>query len=219
LPRSEKLCSVALERASIQCRQSYAISQMSPGSGPFDMIEKTREVSLMPTLIPISQQNVEAFKRVRLEALRDSPTAFGSTYAAESQFTDAQWIKRAANLSGKKGAGFLAMEDAVPCGIIGALFDEQQPEKAQIVSMWVAPAWRRTGLGRLLIDAIRSWARSRGVHRLNLMVTSCNQGAVEFYRRCGFAMTGNTEPYPNDSSLFEYEMAQSVPAEEPPERE
>ncbi len=169
----------------------------------------------MPILVPISQQNAEAYKRVRLEALQDSPTAFGSTYARESRFTDAQWLKRAANLSGKRGIGFLAMEGDAPCGIIGAFLDEHQRDKAQIVSMWVAPAWRRTGLGTLLIHAIRSWAQTSGVRTLNLMVTSCNQAAIEFYHRCGFTMTGNTAEYPNDSSLFEYEMAQSVPTEEP----
>ena len=117
-------------------------------------------------------------------------------------------------MSGEKGAGFLAMDNEIPCGIIGAFVDERDLDRAHIVSMWVAPACRKSGIGRRLINAIRAWARSRGVGLLRLMVTSCNQSAIDFYKRNGFAMTGNTAPYPNDPSLIEYEMAQSVPAEE-----
>ena len=31
--------------------------------------------------------------------------------------------------------------------------------------------------------------------------------AIHFYERLGFALTGRTEPYPNDPSLKELEMA------------
>jgi ribosomal protein S18 acetylase RimI-like enzyme len=179
-----------------------------------DIILKSPDFLHMPTLVPITEQNVSAFKAARLQALQDSPTAFGSTYAQESRFSDAEWLKRVANMSGERGVGFLAMDNDTPCGIIGALLDQHEPDKAQIVSMWVAPAYRRSGTGTALIDAINSWSRTRGVRTLRLMVTSCNQGAIEFYRRNGFGMTGNTAPYPNDPSLIEYEMALSIAAEE-----
>ena len=39
---------------------------------------------------------------------------------------------------------------------------------------------------------------------------SNNQGAIELYLRCGFRMTGHTEPYPNDPGLFEYEMSKPL---------
>jgi len=169
----------------------------------------------MPTIVRISEQNIWTFKAVRLQALQDSPTAFGSTYARESQLTDAEWLKRVDNWSGERGVGFLAMDNDLPCGIIGVFLDENHPQQAQIVSMWVAPEYRRSGLGRALIDATRSWSQPRGVRTLSLMVTSCNHAAIEFYERIGFTMTGHTTPYPNDPSLIEYEMAQSLPAEEP----
>lgn len=164
----------------------------------------------MATLEPIDERNVWIFKAARLRALQDSPTAFGSTYARESQFDDAEWSKRTAYMSSEKGIGFLATENELPCGIIGAFLDQQEPDKAQIVSMWVAPEHRRRGIGTALIEAVRSWSRARGVRKLCLLVTNCNQAAVEFYKRNGFTMTGNTGPYPNDPSITEYEMAQSV---------
>jgi len=117
-------------------------------------------------------------------------------------------------MSGERGIGFLAMDGELPCGIIGAFLSEHEPGIAQIVSMWVAPGYRRSGVGTALIDAIRSWSRTRGVHTLRLMVTSHNHAAMKFYERNGFTMTGKTEPYPNDPLIIEYEMAQCIPAEE-----
>jgi len=80
----------------------------------------------------------------------------------------------------------------------------------QLISMWVTHEARRSGVGRMLIDAIVAWAAERGVKTIKLMVTSVNDGAMEFYRRNGFAMTGKTEPYPNDDRLIEYEMVRVV---------
>jgi ribosomal protein S18 acetylase RimI-like enzyme len=42
------------------------------------------------------------------------------------------------------------------------------------------------------------------------MVTSVNEPAMRFYERLGFTRTGHTEPYPNDSSVLEYEMSRPV---------
>ena len=129
----------------------------------------------MATLIPIDKRNIWAFKAARLQALQDSPTAFGSTYAREVQLSDVEWRQRATNMTGEMGVGFLAMDEETSCGIVGALLDQQEPGKAQIISMWVAPAYRRHGIGRALVDAIKSWAQARGLRTLYLMVTSCNE--------------------------------------------
>jgi ribosomal protein S18 acetylase RimI-like enzyme len=163
----------------------------------------------VPVIEQISAENLLAFKAVRLRALQDSPSAFGSTYARESQFPDAEWLKRAERWSGDTGVGYLAMELQIPCGIAGAFLDEHNPAQVHLISMWVAPTHRRTGLGRALVGAVQAWARMRGGHTLQLMVTSNNFAAIEFYKRIGFSMTGRTEPYPNDPALIEYEMSQS----------
>jgi ribosomal protein S18 acetylase RimI-like enzyme len=78
------------------------------------------------------------------------------------------------------------------------------------MSMWVAPDHRRTGTGRLLVDAIESWARRCGAHTFQLMVTSGNLAAISFYQCLGFTQTGRTEPYPNDPALIEYEMSKPI---------
>jgi hypothetical protein len=73
----------------------------------------------MITIEPIARLNVLLFKEVRLRALEDSPGAFGSTYAKESQFADSEWMQRVERWNGETGTGFLAMAAGVACGIAG----------------------------------------------------------------------------------------------------
>jgi ribosomal protein S18 acetylase RimI-like enzyme len=161
----------------------------------------------MAVLQEITPQVTQHYKDIRLRALQDTPSAFGSTFARESQFSDQDWIARALNLCTDRSIGYLAIDRGQYCGIAAAFLDEH---KAQLVSMWVAPDHRRSGIGRLLIDAIQSWTAQRGANTLALMVTSNNHAAIEFYKRNGFTMTGHTEPYPNDPALIEHEMSKSV---------
>ena len=157
-------------------------------------------------LVPISPANVMQFKAVRLAALQESPTAFGSTYAKESKLTDADWLSRSNRWTGETAIGYLAIDSDHPVGILMCTMDERDPTRAEAISMWVAPTHRRRGVGQMLIDAIIDWCRKKDVHTLTLMVTSSNAAALAFYRRLGFEMTGRIEPYPNDPALFEYEM-------------
>lgn len=174
----------------------------------------------MISIKPLSPELLEAFKMARLTALQDTPTAFGSTFAKESQVTQEDWLRRAATWNSGRSACFLALDDDTPCGIVACKCEEPDANsagKAHLLSMWVAPDYRRTGLGARLVAAAEQWARAAGIRDLHLMVTSMNFAAMRFYERCGFAFTGKTEPYPNDPAIFEREMAKSI-CESPPEK-
>jgi ribosomal protein S18 acetylase RimI-like enzyme len=162
------------------------------------------------TLHQITPPLASAYKAVRLRALQDTPSAFGSTYARESQFTDAEWQQRAANLCTPRSVGYLAHHENDYCGIAVSFLSEQNPQHAELMSMWVAPEQRRTNTGRLLVDAIEAWARRTGAHALQLMVTSKNLSAIAFYERLGFTPTGRTEPYPPNPTLIQFEMSKPL---------
>ncbi|HEY6306735.1 MAG TPA: GNAT family N-acetyltransferase [Candidatus Angelobacter sp.] len=164
----------------------------------------------MITLDPLTPQNALIFKAVRLRALQDTPSAFGSTYAKESQLTDADWIKRADKWNGERAILYLAMDEGAACGIAGTHLDPNDASRAHLISMWTAPTHRKRGVGRLLVNQILGWARLRNASTLLLMVTSNNEPAIVFYQRLGFTRTGRTEPYPNDPSLVEHEMSRLI---------
>jgi ribosomal protein S18 acetylase RimI-like enzyme len=163
------------------------------------------------TIQPITAKNASQFKTVRLRALQDAPHAFSATYAKESQFDDAEWLRRVERMNGEKGIGFLAMDGEHACGIVGAFLDANDATRAQLVSMWTAPVYRQRGVGRLLVNEVLAWARRRRARTLLLMVTSNNEPAIRFYEKLGFTRTGRTEPYPNDPAVLEYEMSLPIP--------
>jgi ribosomal protein S18 acetylase RimI-like enzyme len=154
----------------------------------------------------VSAANAMVFKAVRLRALREDPTAFGSTYAEESRLTDAEWVDLAVRRTSEGSTVRLAFVDGVACGIVGAFLEESDRTRARLVSMWVAKEARERGVGQALVEAVIAWARGSGAHTVVLTVTSNNETATRFYERLGFRKTGRTEPYPNDPAVFEYEM-------------
>jgi GNAT superfamily N-acetyltransferase len=164
----------------------------------------------MPTLEPLSRHLVEQFKTVRLRALQDTPTAFSSTYAKESALSDSDWVNRVDTWNGLSGVCYLGMDEGAACGIIAGYCDKNDSRRAWVASMWVAPTHRRTGLGTMLMEAVKSWAHSLGTAELCLMVTSNNPSAMRFYERCGYSFTGTTGPYENDPALYEYEMVKHL---------
>lgn len=164
----------------------------------------------MIAIEPITLRNLAVFKETRLRALEDTPNAFGSTYARESQLSDDEWKSRATRWNGESGIGFLAFDDGVACGIAGSFLHPEDSSRAQLISMWTAPSHRQRGIGRMLIDEVAVWARLRHAASLDLMVVSSNELAQRFYERLGFVRTGRTEPYPNDPALLQYEMARSL---------
>jgi GNAT superfamily N-acetyltransferase len=156
----------------------------------------------------VSIANAMVFKLVRLRALREDPTAFGSTYSEESRLTDPEWIDLAARRTAEGSMVWLAFADDGPCGIVGVFLEHAT--RARLVSMWVAKDARGQGIGTALVEAAIAWAREAHARAMVLTVTSNNGTAMRFYEGLGFARTGRTEPYPNDPALFEHEMERSL---------
>jgi ribosomal-protein-alanine N-acetyltransferase len=61
--------------------------------------------------------------------------------------------------------------------------------RACLASIAVAPRWRRMGLGRALLRDAVARARAAAARWLTLEVDRANRGAIELYRREGFAVS------------------------------
>lgn len=118
-------------------------------------------VHKMIALEPITIANVMVFRAVRLRALQDAPSAFGSSYALERQFTDAEWIKRTLLWNGERGVGFLAMDGNVACGLVGSFLDADDARRAHLVSMWTAPTHRQRWRGPVVSQRSRQLGISK----------------------------------------------------------
>jgi len=145
----------------------------------------------------VKRDDWQTLRDVRLAALRESPSAFGSSYAREAQFTEEQWRARISDRS----VTFFAYlpESAEPAGLAGVYVPDGV---ANLVSMWVRPPARGRAVGEALIGATADWAKAR----LLLWVTETNGPARRLYDRCGFALTGERQPLPSDPTLPEVQM-------------
>jgi GNAT superfamily N-acetyltransferase len=78
--------------------------------------------------------------------------------------------------------------------------------------MWVDPAERRRGLGRLLVEAVAGWARDSGAESLRLAFADCDPSkpAVSLYRGLGFVATGEQEHLKSDPSLIALLMSRTL---------
>jgi GNAT superfamily N-acetyltransferase len=148
-----------------------------------------------------------ALRDIRLEALREEPTAFGTTYAQEAARGEEHWHRRIA-----RGGTFLAYVPEVsatePAGLTGGYLIE--PGTVELISMFVRSRARGRGVGEALVAAVISWAASRNAASVRLWVTETNIHARALYERCGFALTGECQPLPSDPSLAEVALARAT---------
>jgi GNAT superfamily N-acetyltransferase len=142
----------------------------------------------------------DTFRRIRLEALSDAPSAFSSTLGEARQLDEASWRAR---LEGR--AQFIGLMGGQSVGTVGAINSAGGPE---LISMWVAPGARGKGVGDELVKAVVEWARNGGHARLHLWVAQGNVAAERLYTRHGFSRTGITQAMGEaQPPRVEFEMA------------
>ena len=125
-----------------------------------------------------------ALRAVRLAALADSPGAFLKSHAEEAAAPASWWE----SLASRSARGVTDRVFLVPdgCGMAGGHLEGGAVE---LWGMWVSPSSRGSGLGRALLEAVVSWARSIGAPRVVLSVRDGFPGARELYESAGFVAT------------------------------
>jgi GNAT superfamily N-acetyltransferase len=162
----------------------------------------------LPSVRRIRPDEGPAFRAIRLEAIAESPTAFGSTLAEIEGRPAHYWDERArTGAAGDENVLVVADEGGRWVGIAGGfLVESADARTADLVSMWVHPAHRGRQVGRRLVEHVATWARDRRARHLVLWVTEGNDTAITLYARCGFIVTGATQPLPSHPNLREQEM-------------
>ena len=145
----------------------------------------------------------QTYKELRLRALADSPDAFSRTLAEEQTRSDEEWAKRL-----ERGATsgwdlpLLVEVNGEPAGLAWGYIEATNPEVAHLYQVWVAPNYRGLGVGKMLLDAIISWAKEKKAEYLELGVTQADSPAINLYVRAGFKPTGKVEPLRPGSELL-----------------
>ena len=146
-----------------------------------------------------------AVRRLRLTALTDAPSAFGSTLDRELSLDERTWRERIA-----ASTWFLAWQDGEPVGMVAAAAQQNGSVPGwHLVSMWVSLQLRGSGGADRLVSAVAADARKAGGSAVTLWVATGNARARGFYERMGFRPTGNRASYrrADATELDEEELA------------
>ena len=118
------------------------------------------------------------------------------------ELDDATWRRRVTDR-----IRFVAEIDGEAAGTASG-GDGEVTGASAMTAMWVDPAFRRHGIGDLLVKTVMDWARAEGYDRMFLWVTEVNLDAQRLYARNGFKRTGaSQEVRPGE---LEYEMVTSL---------
>ncbi len=160
----------------------------------------------------VSPDDWESYREVRLAALTESPEAFFSTLEREAELNEQVWRQRLAS-----APSFLAWRDGAPAGTVTALpghvvSSTDFPGAWHLVAMWVSPAARGLGVGRLLVQTVIDQAAAAGAPAVLLWVFDANERARVLYERMGFKATELTDTRPGNPQDVEHLMIRELSA-------
>lgn len=134
------------------------------------------------TIRRLNESNVDDFRRVRLEALRLHPEAFGASWEEWSLKPDQFFAERLRN---NVVFGGFDLNNTLQ-GIMGLQFNTA-PKLSHVATLWgmyVRAEMRGSGLASGLIAA--ALEAGKEVRTLQLSVVTTNQAACALYRSAGF---------------------------------
>ncbi|TIP01698.1 MAG: GNAT family N-acetyltransferase [Mesorhizobium sp.] len=138
------------------------------------------------TIRHIQADEVDAFRRIRLEALRLEPSFYASSYEDCTTLSVEEWQQRLSD------SVFVAFRDDEPVGIIGLHRQRasKMAHRATISMVYIRKNLRGTGLAGYFLNTIADFARGIGILQLELSVSAENEAAIRFYLREGFLEVG-----------------------------
>ena len=145
----------------------------------------------MITIRRLSPAEAKDYRRLRLQAVKESPSAYGSTYRETAdrpakdfeaflEMTPGNWNFGAYDADRLIGTVQLARHEG-----------SKEQHKASIHGLYVTPSQRGKGVGRRLFEkALGTAKRWRNLRQINLGVMDSNEAAITLYRSAGFVKYG-----------------------------
>ncbi len=139
------------------------------------------------TITKLSSDHWQDYKKLRLEAVENSPQSFLAAVEETNKEKTADWKNKIKNM-------FFALDDhGELVGMIGC-YKEQSTKLqhiANIVSFYIKPEFRKKGLGREMIKTAIDFAKTKlEVKKVQLGVITTQTPAYELYKSVGFITIG-----------------------------
>ena len=169
-------------------------------------------------IVEVMPSHAREVREVTLAMLTDSPAAFVESLEHARARTDVQWRERAARTAGLGRLGLAVVPDGGGPWVGRADAWPDAAGRATLHGFWVAPPARGLGVADVLLEAVERWVGAEHAAGrlagpvLRLEVHEANARALAFYRRHGYAPTGETAPFPTDPTARELVLAREVTA-------
>lgn len=144
----------------------------------------------------VSSDGWEDFKKLRLEALKNYPQAFGVSYEEEVAKSDEYWQKKIAsyhkNESTFSVSRMLVAKDKDSDGLVGmGGFFRKAPAAVMVSELYVKKEFQGQGIGESLLKNIIKEAEKDGrFNQIELIVNKSQKEAINLYEKLGFKVTG-----------------------------
>ncbi len=127
-----------------------------------------------------------SWKNIRLEALKNTPEAFGSSFEEESNLSDKDFQQ---TLNKNNVFGAFKHDGLVGCAAFAYLHTIKTKHRGIVWGMYIKPKYRGEGVADSLLKTVILFAKNK-VMQLHLACVANNIHAVKFYQKNGFEIYG-----------------------------
>jgi ribosomal protein S18 acetylase RimI-like enzyme len=82
--------------------------------------------------------------------------------------------------------------------LVGCVYLEKKARQLYLGMLSVSPTAQANGIGKQLIEASEHYAKEHEADRIIMTVISVRTELIEWYKRRGYSLTGETQPFPNN---------------------
>jgi RimJ/RimL family protein N-acetyltransferase len=150
--------------------------------------------------------DVERLKRLRLSALKDSPTAFGAKYENLKDRPDHYWQQVI-----KASSWCLVSIDGLDIGLLAVdRADKDRNSDCWLSSWWISENYRGRGISKLMADWVYNLCKENGWEKIGLGVWPDNKNAIAVYLKLGFELADGLMPSRSIPGLMYQPMYKSI---------
>lgn len=135
--------------------------------------------------------DAEEYLNIRLEALKNNPSSFASSFEESKHQTADKFKERFSTSAHSFTFGVFEKSELIG---IGTLIREsliKLNHRANIVAMYIKSEHRKKGIGKaLLLHLVNKAKKLNGVEQINISVVTLNAPARKLYSSCGFEVFG-----------------------------